>query len=157
MNITKFCSRSCQNKTIGVGLDRKKQMTNSVRYKISKTKTGKSVWGGKRNIPWLIGSKNPNWKGGISKEDRLQRVKFRNILQKDILERDNYTCQMCQKRGVDLQVDHILPWSEYVLERFNMNNCRTLCKECHYFITFGKIMKNKNIPWGKNLGRRVNL
>jgi hypothetical protein len=38
-----------------------------------------------------------------------------------------------------------------------MENCRTLCMDCHYLITFGK-PKPKDVIWGHNLkeaGRRV--
>lgn len=87
---------------------------------------------------------------GISPQTKLQRDKFRKTIQKEILERDNYTCQMCGERGGDLHVDHIQPWAEYVEGRFNMNNCRTLCIACHYLITFGKAMP-KNSNWGKAL------
>ena len=95
--------------------------------------------------------KHWNWKGGISTEDRLERVKFKREIQKLIFERDNFTCQMCGIKGVALQVDHIQPWAEYVELRFSMDNCRTLCMNCHYFITFGKSMPNTVKTWGHNL------
>ena len=100
-----------------------------------------------------------NWHGGITSVDHLERLKFSKIMRKQILERDNYTCQMCGIRGGRLQVDHIQSWAEYVELRFEMNNCRTLCESCHYLITFGK-PKPKNVKtWGHNfkeLERMVN-
>lgn len=64
MKITRFCSRNCQNKVIGQNVDRKKYMTDEVRGKISKTKMGIMVWGGKRkNMDWMYGENNHNWKG----------------------------------------------------------------------------------------------
>lgn len=53
------------------------------------------------------------------------------------------------KRCPQLQVDHIQSWTEYIELRFEMNNLRTLCMECHYFITFGK-KKPENVVWGHN-------
>jgi hypothetical protein len=97
------------------------------------------------------GYKHPNWKGGITPKDKFERAKFRRIIQKDVLRRDDYTCQMCGQRGGELQVDHIQSWKEYVELRFNINNCRTLCKSCHYKITFDKLIPDKNIHWGNNL------
>lgn len=98
-----------------------------------------------------MGENHFNWKGGTSSEDRLQRIKFRQTIQKQVFERDNYTCQICGAKGVLLQVDHIQSWAEYVKLRFDINNCRTLCMDCHYKITFGK-PKPKNIKvWGHNL------
>lgn len=105
----------------------------------------------------LRGENSPSWKGGISSLNRLQRVKFRRQMQKQIFERDNYTCQMCDSSGVDLQVDHIQPWAEYVELRFNMDNCRTLCSKCHYEITFGRPMPENIKGWGHNLLRRDDL
>jgi 5-methylcytosine-specific restriction endonuclease McrA len=97
------------------------------------------------------GEKCYRWKGGITPENRMERHKFRQEIQKIVLERDNYTCQLCSKRGVALQVDHIQSWAEYPDLRFNVNNCRTLCDKCHYFVTFHKAMPDKVIRWGQNL------
>ncbi|MCR4291104.1 MAG: HNH endonuclease [Candidatus Scalindua sp.] len=99
----------------------------------------------------LAGEKSPHWKGGITPKDRLERLKFRETIQKEVLKRDNYSCQLCGSTG-DLQVDHIQSWADYVDLRFSMDNCRTLCMGCHYKITFGK-SKPKDIVWGYNLGR----
>jgi hypothetical protein len=108
--------------------------------RVSKTLMGK-----------YVGEKSGNWKGGITPINKMQRIKFRDTMQKQVLERDNYTCQMCGVRGASLQVDHIQPWSEYVEGRFDMNNCRTLYVECHYEITFGRPMPKDVKTWGRNL------
>lgn len=96
-----------------------------------------------------------NWKGGICSENKLQRIKFRRTIQKQVLERDNYTCQICFESGGDLQVDHIKSWREHINLRFDINNCRTLCSRCHYKITFNKNMPENIQKWGHNLGRAV--
>ena len=75
---------------------------------------------------------------------------FQRTIQRGVFERDDYTCQMCGARGVDLQVDHIQSWSEYVELRFNMDNCRTLCAKCHYGITFGRPVPSGVRGWGHN-------
>ena len=90
-----------------------------------------------------------NWQGGISSKNDLERARFKQIVQKKVLERDNYTCQMCDERGGYLQVDHIQSWSEYVELRFDMKNLRTLCMDCHYLVTFGK-KKPEDLIWGHN-------
>jgi 5-methylcytosine-specific restriction protein A len=95
-----------------------------------------------------------HWKGGITKKSHLDRVKFKREVQKLVFERDNYKCQRCGKGG-DLQVDHIQSWAKYVELRFDMNNCRTLCKECHYEITYGKTMPNYIRTWGHNLSKKM--
>jgi hypothetical protein len=80
-------------------------------------------------------------------ENKRDRVKFTLYIHKQVLERDDYTCQMCKKRGVYLQVDHIQKFADYVEGRFDINNCRTLCMDCHYLITYGK-PKPMGVIWG---------
>lgn len=89
-----------------------------------------------------------NKTGEKTPKNLLERRKFAQTIQQDILKRDNYTCQMCGERGGKLQVDHIQSWSDYVELRFSMDNCRTLCQECHYEITFGRKMTEKAKHWG---------
>lgn len=98
------------------------------------------------------GENNYKWKGG---NPTLERTRFKDLIQKQVFARDNYTCQQCGVKGGKLQVDHIQSWAEYVELRFNMNNCRTLCMACHYQITFGKPMPKNIKSWGHNLVRRV--
>lgn len=114
-------------------------------------------WSGKKRPNAFNGKRpsTPNWKGGITTQNKLDRERFRREIQKLVLERDNYTCQMCGVRGVALQVDHIQPWSEYVELRFDINNCRTLCDKCHFKITFGKEMSPVVKTWGQTKERRI--
>lgn len=101
-------------------------MTPEIRNKISKTLTG-------RHQPWNSGEKSNFWKGGLTEEN----AKIRNSLEysvwrKTVFERDNYICVFCgDKRGGNLEADHIKPFSSYPELRFDVNNGRTLCKECH--------------------------
>ena len=110
---------------------------------------------GNRSSLGRIGKNANHWKGGLSSEDYLERRKFQKTTQKLVFERDNYTCQLCEQKGGDLQVDHIQSWKEYVKLRFSMDNCRTLCSNCHYKITFGKPMPKNIKAWGHNIGRRI--
>lgn len=93
----------------------------------------------------FAGENNYNWKGGGK---NLLRTRFRDQVKKTVFERDNYTCQLCGDRGVELHVDHIQPWAEYIELRFKIDNCRTLCVPCHYKITFGKPMPASVKTWG---------
>lgn len=99
----------------------------------------------------LGGEDHWNWQGGLTSENRRQRIKFKNTMQKTIFERDDYTCQLCGKKGGYLQVDHIKDWADYPDLRFKEDNCRTLCMSCHYKETFGREMPEDISTWGHNL------
>lgn len=77
-------------------------------------------------------SNNPNWRGGVVKgRHKLDSLGIYKKWRKEIFLRDCYTCQKCGKRGGDLEVDHILPWTFFPELRFDMDNGRTLCLGCH--------------------------
>jgi len=93
---------------------------------IGKTPWNKGLWG------YNAGEKNPNWKGGAhTKNNALRRTKRYRHWRTAVFERDDYTCQMCSLRGVYLEADHIKPFAFFPELRFEINNGRTLCKECH--------------------------
>lgn len=54
-----------------------------------------------------------------------------------VLKRDNFTCQMCKKKGkkVRLNVHHIIKWSSVASLRFDVDNGITLCSGCHKSVT----------------------
>jgi len=82
----------------------------------------------------MKGSKNPMWKGGITRKYLLFYASSRwRRVRKLILERDNYTCQLCGKTNCELHVHHINPTSLI-----------TLCKSCH-----GKV--HRKYYWRKKL------
>ena len=118
-------------------------------YRVSQIESqkGKVPWNKRKKCPQLSGEHCHLWKGGVTPQRMKDRTTFTLTISKDVLERDNYTCQMCGKKGGQLHVDHIQPWAEYVEGRFSMDNCRTLCIRCHYKVTFGKEMP-KGSKWG---------
>jgi len=91
----------------------------------------------------MTGKNNPNYISGISKR-RLSGYKSFKVSdwRKSVFERDNYTCQICNQRGGKLNADHIKTWSEYPKLRFDINNGRTLCVDCHKKITREWLKKN---------------
>jgi len=80
----------------------------------------------------LSGELHYNWKGGITTTNEKIRKSKRYIdWRKNIMVRDNFTCQMCRQYGGKLEVDHIKPFSLYPELRFNNKNARVLCRDCH--------------------------
>lgn len=94
---------------------------------------------GRRNH-WAEGSKNWNWKGGITAERRgFRRTGGYRCWRLAVLERDGYRCTMCGSRE-QLEVDHIEPYAIVAREAqvcnrpdwlLDIANGRTLCKQCH--------------------------
>lgn len=72
-----------------------------------------------------------NYKARRSVEYRMWR--------ESVYRRDNYTCQHCGQRGGRLNADHVKPFAVFKDLRYDINNGRTLCIDCH----------KKTPTWGK--------
>jgi len=111
--------------------------TEETKRKISLNRRGKAM-----------GEFNGWWKGGGKRTKRhiemgrWQYIEWRKL----VFERDDYTCQICTKRGGNLNADHIKPWELYPELRYNVSNGRTICVKCHRKTsTWGaRIFKYKN-------------
>src|SRR3990167_2360774 len=80
----------------------------------------------------LPSSLQPNWRGGITPaNEKIRRSPEYIEWRKSVFKRDNYTCQDCKQKGSYLQADHIKPFSLFLELRFDINNGRTLCRDCH--------------------------
>ena len=64
-------------------------------------------------------------------------------------------CKHCNKKGGYLQVNHIKEWSKFPELRFDINNCETLCMDCHYKHTFNKEKPSHIKNWGHNLSKKL--
>lgn len=78
------------------------------------------------------GKKHWNWQGGITPiSQKIRNSQEYTIWREAVFLRDNYTCQICNERGGNLNADHIKPFSLYPELRLAIDNGRTLCKSCH--------------------------
>lgn len=83
-----------------------------------------------RNLP--RGENHWAWKGGVTSQNSLDRSSYKSkAWRATVFERDNYTCQKCQKRGCYLQAHHIQPFALFPELRFELSNGITLCRKCH--------------------------
>jgi len=144
----KFCSIKCKYvwwKT--------REIPESTRNKLSKALSGKpKSEEHKQKIRVMLrknirrGEDNYFWKGGVTKLNQQIRSSLSNKeWRKKIFERDDYTCQICLKRGVYVEADHIKPFSNIINENnirsmedaekcnelWDIGNGRTLCRDCH--------------------------
>jgi hypothetical protein len=93
---------------------------------------------GKGHTPWnkgkphLAREKNPNWKGGLIPASKILRHthEYRNW-RDAVYQRDDWTCQFCDRRGVRLEPHHIKMFAYYPALRYDIDNGITLCYECH--------------------------
>lgn len=99
--------------------------------------------------------KHWNWQGGKSRDKRSLGNPVYVEWRTKVFERDNYTCVGCGVRSgsgkrVTLNADHIKPWAHYPELRFDLNNGRTLCIDCHKATdTYGfKLVHKKGLQHG---------
>lgn len=78
------------------------------------------------------------WIGNIHPLDKKRnsldrRCKRYRDWRKEVFERDNYCCQICNSEK-KLEAHHIKEFSKYKKLRFDVSNGITLCKKCHIAI-----------------------
>jgi 5-methylcytosine-specific restriction endonuclease McrA len=94
-----------------------KEVSIKTRIKISRANSGKNSY---------------LWQGGkTSKNKKLRNSLKMKIWREEIFKRDDYTCQKCYKRGIELEAHHIKAFSKFPKLRFVISNGITLCKKCH--------------------------
>ena len=70
--------------------------------------------------------------GFVKSENDLARTSWQyDSWRKGVMERDDYTCQCCGKRGGNLHAHHKYNFSTYVDLRYDVDNGVTLCEQCH--------------------------
>lgn len=92
----------------------------------------------------MRGENNGNWRNGVSTENQLARKSIEYIeWRKSVFIRDNRMCVLCGSTD-RIEADHIKPFSTYPESRFDINNGRTLCHECHRATdTYGNLKKTR--------------
>lgn len=143
-----YCSKTCRMKQTNRLTNPAK--TTAVKIKLSRFAKKRGVAhmltpeSRRKQAKTISGSGHWNWQGG--KTPTAQKI--RNSLEtknwrRAVYERDNYTCQLCNTRGGTLNADHIKPFALFPDLRFDVNNGRTLCVECHKKTpTYMRRMKN---------------
>mgnify|MGYP001572883935 CR=1 FL=1 len=82
-------------------------------------------------IRWTANG-NPNWKGGITPENRRIRTSIEyKQWRMSVFKRDWFACILCGYKGKDIHADHIKKFSDYPELRLDISNGRTLCIPCH--------------------------
>jgi 5-methylcytosine-specific restriction endonuclease McrA len=73
-----------------------------------------------------------NWKGGISRTYKIgyYSTEYKEW-RKKVFERDDYTCQDCGIKNTYLTAHHIKSFTYYPELRFDLDNGKALCEDCH--------------------------
>jgi hypothetical protein len=131
---------------------RKKISENSAKYWLNKKQTKEHV---AKMAKTKIGNKNclgKNWnlsegtkikfqKAGLKRWSKIPKKSkpYKHInnsrpyrlWRTEVFERDDYTCQECGVKGIELQAHHIKSYTHHKELRYDISNGRTLCVECH--------------------------
>ena len=128
----------------------KKKVSDSKKGKPSnsstKFKKGISSWAKGRGGYWMKGSKNTNWKGGITPiNNKIRQSLEYKLWQDSVFNRDCNHCQKCGENRINkLTAHHILNFAQWLDLRLAIDNGITFCFKCHkeFHHTFG--LKNNN-------------
>lgn len=125
----KYCSNKCK----GIAIQGKVTWNNGRTHsEETKKLLSKIAIKSGKNPPILKGRNHPFWKGGVTPiNDKIRKSQEYVNWRKSVYIRDKYTCQICGQVGGKLNADHIKPFSDNIDKRFDINNGRTLCVECH--------------------------
>lgn len=107
------------------------------KIKISEALKGRIPWNkgltAEDDLRIPSGNRRHNWKGGTSGTKRKRemcRSKYATW-RREVLERDKFTCVICEKVGGRLNVHHIESWVDCPERRYDIDNGITLCEDCH--------------------------
>ena len=111
--------------------------------KISTNKMGSIPWNKGITVEKIKGSKNHNWKGGITSENQKLRdaIEYK-LWRRSVFARDNFTCQKTGISGGKLNAHHIHNFSDFPELRLAIDNGITLSEKAHR--DFHKIYGIKN-------------
>ncbi len=155
-NNKKYCNKECHNKA----MQRKKQIKcrtcgKIFQMQLSKTKDGRGKYcSNKCSSIAHIGEGNPSWRGGISKLP--YPFEWKETLKTAIRERDNYTCQLCNKKQNNEYRAFSVHHKDYDKKNINPDNLTTLCDSCHMATNFNRsywiqyFMEDKNEHYLRN-------
>lgn len=117
-----------------------KKMSKEHRLKMSVIRKGKLPKNYKLLNKFKSGELNPAWKGGVTPiNTAIRQSSEYKLWRKAVFERDEYKCVWCNKKGRNLNADHIKPFALFPELRFAIDNGRTLCVPCHKKTdTYGK-------------------
>jgi hypothetical protein len=122
--VSRFCSKRCNAKITSVG----HRLPDRVRKKLSRIHMGE-----KNSMYGRCGPLSATWNPEKTDEERLVGRNYTDYYywRRQTYERDNYTCQICNKRGCRLNAHHIESYNSNKELRTELSNSISLCNDCH--------------------------
>lgn len=127
--------------TYKLNVNRKGVTRNTGRTHFAK---GMKPWNYGKDSPGFRGENNPNWRGGISSQKKIEWSKREaRAWRKAVLNKDNYRCVLCGANE-KLHCDHIMPQFTHPQLKYEVSNGRVLCFDCHKKTnTYGSRVKHE--------------
>lgn len=113
-------------------------------------KVGLKISDTRKKLNLAVGENNSNWRGGVTAvRTIIRKCKRYKLWQDKVRNRDNFTCQLCKKRGSWIEVDHYPKSFTIILKENNIKtyreglecqilwdieNGRVLCRKCHKLV-----------------------
>ena len=99
----------------------------------------------------MVGDNHPNYNPHLSDHERGKRrteINGKSVKKwrEKVFQRDDFTCQVCRKRGGKLNAHHLDGWNWCKDKRYTPDNGITLCFECHsrFHKKYGKGHNTRN-------------
>ena len=83
-------------------------------------------------------------KGKSKERTKFNASKKWKAVRTEAFVRDDYTCQICGNRGVELNGHHVKLYKDFEKGRLDIDNIVTLCVECHMKLHHNIEFKNKH-------------
>lgn len=88
---------------------------------------------GKWKSKYNVGENNPNWNPELTEfeRERERHIPGYSEFVRNVLERDDFTCDICRQKGGNLNAHHLNGYDWDKGNRTNIDNGITLCEKCH--------------------------
>ncbi len=137
----KYCSKACWN----IRSILNKALCLNCEKEFIKPYKRQKFCCNKCKVAYMVGDKASCYKDGKSLErNRARDGKQLKEWKVKVYEKDNYTCQSCGSNK-ELHAHHIKGYAEFPDLRFDINNGKTLCIDCHGELHGVQFHKNNKI------------
>lgn len=132
----KYCSKACADASEGRKTQSRENAKRQWQDPVLRQRLMDGIKARSESEEWRSaahfqrGPDHPRYKGNRREREGASRYKYKKW-HKDVLQRHDYTCQSCGKRGGRLVAHHVKPWADTPELRYDVGNGLALCPPCH--------------------------